>query len=60
MLFQEEVLDNNNSQKNLDILDKKLLYIMDVLNDREIRSILFVYLHEVINRFAFEDFLAYH
>jgi len=38
----------------------KLKYIFDILNDKEIRSIFFVYFHELINRFAFEDYLAYH
>ncbi|CDW83605.1 glutathione gamma-glutamylcysteinyltransferase [Stylonychia lemnae] len=45
---------------NASDLDLKLKYILNILNDKEIRSIFFVYFHELINRFAFEDYIAYH
>ena len=68
-MFRPQVINQNieserliigNDPRNLSDLDLKLIYILDILNDKEIRSIFFIYLHEVINRYAFEDYIAYH
>jgi len=43
---------------HLDQLSLKLEYLAKILNHPEIRSIFFVYFHELINRYSFEDHLA--
>jgi hypothetical protein len=43
-----------------DQLNLKLSYLLGTLNNQEIRTILFVYLHDLINRFSTEDISAPH
>lgn len=37
------------------LFNNKLVYLLDTLNNQELRTIFFVYLHDFVNRYSSEE-----